>query len=78
MKFNVSRKRKPKPGRIGSDDWTQRRAHKVFAIYNANYTAEGERAHHWDRPWVAQGPNGEYKTFRTHTKAIHYATKKAK
>ena len=77
LKFNVSRKRKPKPGRIGSDDWTQRRAHKVFAVYNSNYTTEGTRLHEWDRPWTVHGPNGEFKQFRTHNKAIAYATKKA-
>jgi hypothetical protein len=63
---------KTKPGRIAGDAWMTERAPVATAVYNANYSATGEHIHWHENPWSVMGPGG-FKTFSTHTEAIHWA-----
>jgi len=66
---------KEERGRIGGEEWTNRRPALTTAIFNANYGQSGRFNEWYSNPWTVIGPIG-FERFNTHAEAVAWAFKK--
>jgi len=68
--------KKPKPPRIGGENWREQRPH-TLGIYNGNYSPSGLRIGDFPNPWNAIGPDNDA-LFPTYAEALAWVLQEAR